>query len=157
MASKSKRNEFESDEEATQVDTLKIIGVKRPPSLVDSLSIDYPSSNTSNKRQKIALDTKWKVHDVPVLPCLYTKERTSITLLDANVETVCQKIVDSAKALSVYGQYYDEKVGCIQSTIETRVLTSDSSKFILIKFISGKGHTREERNGINDSDFQGFV
>ena len=84
---------------------------KRPQSLVEFLSEEYPLAAKSSKRQRREIDYKWKVVNAPPLPHLYSKEATSINLFDRSIESICDKIVDSVKAVSAYGNYDDQKVG----------------------------------------------
>jgi hypothetical protein len=151
MASKSGMKELPSDRKIAC--TSKRIGVKRPQSLVNFLSIDHPSSNNSNKRQKRAIDSKWNVENVPELPCLHMKEKTSVTLFDANIKTICEKIVDSAKALSAYGQYYDEKV-CNSQIFNLNKFLTPIQLIPFSQNSTGKSNTNEGRNGILDSALQ---
>lgn len=96
---------------------LKPSGTKR--SLASLLSVDYNSQNTlsgpvdSNanvKKRKLNIDSKWNIKEVPELPFLYLKEKTSVVILNEHPQEVAERIVNCAKSLNAYGQYDGDKV-----------------------------------------------
>jgi hypothetical protein len=100
--------------------------IQKKRSLASSLSIDnchIPSSSSSSssslsssppllKRRKLnkTCNSNWKLQDLPELPFLYLKEKTSVVVLNENPQLIASRIVDCATSLNVYGQYDGEKV-----------------------------------------------
>ena len=99
-----------------EAELMKPVSNKR--SLASILSIDNHNDETSqesfqtssNKRRRLNVDSKWELKDLPELPFLYLKEKTSVVVLNANPQDIATRIVDCAKSLSAYGQYNGEKV-----------------------------------------------
>jgi hypothetical protein len=98
--------------------------IQKKRSLASSLSIDnfhIPSSSSSSsslsssppllKRRKLnkTCNSNWKLQDLPELPFLYLKEKTSVVVLNENPQLIASRIVDCATSLNVYGQYDGEK------------------------------------------------
>ena len=77
---------------------------------VDDIQHTTGSSTLPSKRRKLNIDTSWDLKEVPELPFLYLKERTSVIVLNENPQHIASRIVDCAKTLSAYGQYNGEKV-----------------------------------------------
>ncbi len=112
---------------------MKPIGTNKKRSLASLLSIDnhnhdekVPSTLTSAsavmssppyKKQKQTrsnkiIDSQWilSVDNVPDLPFLYLKEKTSVVIMNQHPNDVAARIVDCAKLMNAYGQYDCQKV-----------------------------------------------
>lgn len=83
-------------------------------SLASTLSIDNEKSDGSDilptKRRKVNVDSEWELTDLPELPFLYLKEKTSVVILNQIPQDIASRVVECAKSISAYGQYNGEKV-----------------------------------------------
>lgn len=98
---------------------MKPVSNKRSLSSILSIDNHFDETDQENignfttKRRKLNVDSKWELKDLPELPFLYLKEKTSVVVLNANPQDIATRIVDCAKSLSAYGHYNGEKVSLI--------------------------------------------
>jgi len=91
----------------------KSLGIKR--SLEDSLLVDKPRYYNDNyylskrKKQKREMTSAWNVSELPTIPDLYIKLKTTCAIFDDSPKTVADRIVECAKVMSAVGLYDDEK------------------------------------------------
>jgi len=84
----------------------KLVGCKRPLNLASSLSLDNNCTDIDplpTKRRKVSVDSSWDLKEVPELPYLYLKEKTSVVVMNENPQDIATRIVHCAKGLSIYG------------------------------------------------------
>ena len=102
-------------------DALLMKPIRPKRSLASILSVDnntnLSSSSSSSKRHKpnintnkVVVDSKWILKEVPELPFLYLKEKTSVVILNDNPQDVASRIVECAKSHSAFGEYNGDKV-----------------------------------------------
>ena len=90
------------------------------PNLASTLSIDHNEEDISPlpaKRRRIRIvDVQWTVtvHEVPKMPYLYLKEKTSVVVLNDSPQLIANRIVESAKAMNCVGEYNSSTVRCVQ-------------------------------------------
>ena len=109
--------------EADKALQLKPIGTKR--SLASTLSIDNNDDATistrdssgSNKRRKLRFDSKWtlQIDQIPELPFLYLREKTSVVVLNQNPQDIANRIVDCSQSLNIIGHYDGHRVSILSS------------------------------------------
>lgn len=122
-------------------------------SLASLLSIDNNSNlsssdndlfetktSSTNKRRKLTLvDSQWTLKDVPELPFLYLKEKTSVVVLNENPQSIAARIVQCAKSLSAFGQYNGEKakatlnVDDLEFTVQLFKVTDKSNNCVIVE------------------------
>lgn len=124
---------------------MKPVSNKR--SLSSILSIDNHSDETnqesignlSAKRRKLNVDSKWELKDLPELPFLYLKEKTSVVVLNANPQDIASRIVDCAKSLSAYGHYNGEKAKAslnannVEFSVQLFKVTERTNKCVIVE------------------------
>jgi hypothetical protein len=97
------------------------------PNLASTLSIDNNEEDISPlpaKRRRIRIvDVQWTVtvHEVPKMPYLYLKEKTSVVVLNDSPQLIANRIVESAKAMNCVGEY--------NSSTAKATLTVDDTEF----------------------------
>lgn len=103
---------------------MKPIGTDKKRSLASLLSIDNhhhddnvhlsspPYKKQKKTRSNKIIDSQWtlSVDDVPDLPFLYLKEKTSVVIMNQHPNDVAVRIVECAKLMNAYGQYDCQKV-----------------------------------------------
>lgn len=88
-------------------------------SLAESLSRDNNGYiHNNSKRRRIRNDTNWTVRDLPEIPYLYLKEKTSVVVLNDSPQSIANRIVESAKSLSCMGEYDGEKAKATLSSVD---------------------------------------
>lgn len=89
-----------------------LVGSKRPLSLAASISRDNNGGDTNalpTKRRKVSVDSAWDLGDLPELPYLYLKEKTSVVVMNEEPQTIATRILECAKILCASGQYNGAK------------------------------------------------
>ncbi len=88
---------------------------------IDESVVNVNGNVVPMKRRKVSgssssiIDSKWElnIEQIPELPFLYLKERTSVVVVDENpqrAQLIASNIVQCAKKIHAYGQYSTEKV-----------------------------------------------
>ncbi len=83
------------------------------PMLISALSMDNDGESIaplSSKRRRLNYGFNWKVGELPEMPYLYLREKTSVILLNDSPQKVADRIVSSAKAMNCIGEFDDSKV-----------------------------------------------
>mmetsp|Transcript_9144 Transcript_9144/g.11439 ORF Transcript_9144/g.11439 Transcript_9144/m.11439 type:complete len:449 (-) Transcript_9144:136-1482(-) len=94
------------------------------------------NSNSNKRRKVVSIDSEWKLKEVPELPFLYLKERTSVVVMNDEPQRIASRIVQCAKKMNAYGQYCTTKAKA--------TLTLDEMKFTIQLFkVSEKERTNK--------------
>jgi len=93
----------------------KYLRNKRPLSLEESLSVhksriyDETDKGDKKKQKRENISKKWNVVDLPIIPDLYIKLKTSCAIINDEPKSVANRIFEYAKAMSAVGFYEDDK------------------------------------------------
>lgn len=68
------------------------------------------SSSSSSKQSQRPIDAKWTLKEVPELPFLYLKEKTSVVVINEDPQDVASRVVECAKEVGAFGEYNGDKV-----------------------------------------------
>lgn len=82
------------------------------PMLISALSMDNDGGSIaplSSKRRRLNYSFNWKVGELPEMPYLYAREKTSVIVLNDSPQKVADRIVSSAKAMNCIGEFDDSK------------------------------------------------
>ncbi len=93
--------------------------------LASTLSMDNNHegiASLSSKRRRLNISSRWLVTDLPEMPYLYLKEKTSVVVLNDSPQLIANRIVDCAKALDCIGEYSSSKVSKLNRKNELSAL-----------------------------------
>ena len=83
--------------------------MKRPIlALAATLSIDNNEEGITPippKRRRLSISSNWIVNELPEMPYLYLKEKTSVVVLNDSPQNIANRIVESAKGMHCIGEY----------------------------------------------------
>jgi hypothetical protein len=81
--------------------------------LASTLSMDNNQEGVSllsSKRRRLNIGSSWMVKELPEMPYLYLKEKTSVVVLNDSPQHIANRIVESAKAMNCIGEYNSSTV-----------------------------------------------
>jgi hypothetical protein len=87
--------------------------MKRPGNiaLASYLSIEEEKEpKCAKKRRLTSIGNKWEVNDLPEMPYLYLKEKTSVVVLNDGPQNIANRIVKVAKNMNCIAEYDEIKV-----------------------------------------------
>jgi len=86
--------------------------MKRPCNitLASLLTVEEENEPKYTKKRRMTIGNKWEVKDLPEMPYLYLKEKTSVVVLNDGAQNIANRIVKAAKDINCIGEYDDGKV-----------------------------------------------
>jgi hypothetical protein len=86
--------------------------MKRPGNLAlaSILTMDHDETKMTPscaKKRRLLNGSKWDVKDLPEMPYLYLKEKTSTVILNDSPQEIASRIVNAAKDMNCIGEYDD--------------------------------------------------
>eukprot|EP00557_Chaetoceros_sp_GSL56_P008431 CAMPEP_0176487624 /NCGR_PEP_ID=MMETSP0200_2-20121128/6246_1 /TAXON_ID=947934 /ORGANISM="Chaetoceros sp., Strain GSL56" /LENGTH=378 /DNA_ID=CAMNT_0017884495 /DNA_START=332 /DNA_END=1468 /DNA_ORIENTATION=+ len=97
--------------------------MKRPCNitLASLLTVEEENEPKYTKKRRMTIGNKWEVKDLPEMPYLYLKEKTSVVVLNDGAQNIANRIVKAAKDINCIGEYDDGKAKATLTVEDTEM------------------------------------